>query len=59
MFMAKIHGHNPTPNNTTVHLLLKCVLYTDTVMDIGQCFSVYVCMYEWLLRCVVTYLYRW
>lgn len=26
-------------------LLLKCVLYTDTVMDIGQCFSVYVCMY--------------
>lgn len=40
-------------------MLLKCVLYTDTVMDIGQCFSVYVCMYEWLLRCVVTYLYRW
>lgn len=40
-------------------LLLKCVLYTDTVMDIGQCFSVYVCMYEWLLRCVVTYLYIW
>lgn len=59
--MAKIHGHNPTPNNTAFLAFKVCIVYRycDGHWPVFQCVCMYVCMYEWLLRCVVTYLYRW
>lgn len=44
--MAKIHGHNPTPNNTTFLAFKVCIVYRycDGHWPVFQCVCMYVCM---------------
>lgn len=46
--MAKIHGHNPTPNNTAFLAFKVCIVYRycDGHWPVFQCVCMYVCMYE-------------
>lgn len=54
IFTAKIHGHNPTPNNTTFLAFKVCIVYRycDGHWPVFQC----VCMYVWMATAVCSYI---
>lgn len=54
IFTAKIHGHNPTPNNTAFLAFKVCIVYRycDGHWPVFQC----VCMYVWMATAVCSYI---